>query len=73
MTNSCLQPFRKSLAHGRAEVSVDDGREFDRRNTGELQQSIEFGTLGPLTQRIEWYDPGRHAYVEEFDLVVFIQ
>ena len=73
MTNSCLQPFRKSLAHGRAEVSVDDGREFDRRNTGELQQSVESGTLGSLTQQIGRYDSWRHAYVEEFDLVVFIQ
>ncbi|KAJ9680172.1 hypothetical protein PVL29_019460 [Vitis rotundifolia] len=34
----------------------------------ELQQSVESGTLGSRTQQIERYDPGRHAYVEEFDL-----
>ena len=52
---------------------MDDGGEFDRRNTGELQQSVESGTLGSLTQQIGRYDSWRHAYVEEFDLVVFIQ
>ncbi|RVW79231.1 hypothetical protein CK203_045178 [Vitis vinifera] len=59
LSRLAFSPSKRVWRIEEAEISVDDGGEFDWRNTGELQQSIESGTLGPLSQQI-----GRGACLE---------